>query len=223
MSLIRLDLMATPGDGLRRVLAVSRRHLASALRPCIGYLPAAALDPTFLLDETRASFSEIASVELVDPVSMDRASILRVLDRITLLYVPGGNTFVLADRLQQARLMAEVAQRIRDGLPYVGFSAGAVLCGLDILNSNDNNASGGRDFEGLGLVPFSLNVHYPADDAQVERDERIAAYHAFHTVPVLALEDDACLHVEDSRITLVEGAAWLFDGSGGRAPYQVAR
>ena len=220
MTGLRLDLMATPGDGLSRVLDASRGYLADSDRPSVGYLPAAALDAAFFLEETRSWFSEVAAVELLDPVSMDRASILRMLDQITLLYVPGGNTFVLTDRLQQAGLMAEIAQRIRHGLPLIGFSAGAVLCGMDILNSNDGNVCGCRDFAGLGLVPFSLNVHSPSGDARPERDERIAAYHAFHTMPVLALEDDAHLHVEDARIDLVEGAAWLFDGSGTRASYR---
>ena len=213
----RLDLMATPGDDLSRVLAASREYLNHAPRPCVGYLPSAALDPTFFLAETRAWFAGLASVELLDPVAMDRDSLLRTLDRITLLYVPGGNAFVLAARLQQAELMAEIAQRVRDGLAYVGFSAGAVLCGLDILNSNDNNAPGCQDFAGLGLVPFSLNVHYPADESRTERDEQIAAYHAFHSTPVLALEDDTHVRVKDSEVALIEGRAWLFDGSGVRA------
>jgi len=186
-------------------LNASRVYLANSDRPSVGYLPAAALDAAFFLEETRSCFSEVAAVELLDPVSMDRESILRMVDHISLLYVPGGNTFVLSHRLQQASLMAEIAQRVRNGLPLVGFSAGAVLCGMDILNSNDRNACGCRDFAGLGLVPFSLNVHYAFGDAQPERDERIAAYHAFHSVPVLALEDDAHLRVEDARIDLCRG------------------
>jgi dipeptidase E len=219
MTEIHLDLMALPGDGLSRVLGASRGYLTESDRPCVAYLPAAALDPTFLLEETRLWFSEVAAVELLDPVSMDRGSILRVLDRSTLLYVPGGNTFVLAYRLQRAGLTVEIARRVRAGLPLVGFSAGAVLCGTDILNSNDANGCGCRDFAGLGLVPFSLNVHYPSGVGQPDRIERIAEYHAFHRTPVVALEDDARLHVEDRRITVVEGAAWLFDSSGGRTPY----
>ena len=109
LKVTRLDLMATPGDNLSLVLAVSREHLNHAPRPCVGYLPSAALDPTFFLAETRAWFAGLASVELLDPVAMDRDSLLRALDRITLLYVPGGNTFVLAARLQKAALLAEIA------------------------------------------------------------------------------------------------------------------
>jgi len=49
-------------------------------------------------------------------------------------------------RLRQIDLTEEIGARIRAGLPYVGFSAGAVLCGLDILNSQDINAAGHHGF-----------------------------------------------------------------------------
>jgi dipeptidase E len=218
MSKMRLELMSMPGDGLSRLLAASRELMAGVAEPCVGYLPAAAVGDNHL-ELNRAAFEGIASIELIDPMAAGRDSMLRTLDRIALLYVPGGNTFVLADRLQRAGLMVEIANRVRDGLPYVGFSAGAVLCGLDILNSNDANPCGCRDFAGLGLLPFSVNVHYPVDEARAERDESLAAYHRFQPTPVLALEDDALLQVEGAEITLTEGHAWVFDGSGGRRPY----
>ena len=215
----RLRLMATPGDGLTRLLKTSRDLLAGVSRPRVGYLPAAAMGDDYL-DLNRAAFTEFAEIELLDTVGMDMGSIQRVLDRASLLYVPGGNTFVLAARLRKIGLVTELAQRVRNGLPWVGCSAGAVLCGLDILNSNDSNAIGCRDFDGLGLLPFSLNVHYPPDSSHAERDERIAAYQLFHQRPVLALEDDALLRVDGSKVSLTEGRAWLFDGSGRRMPFR---
>jgi dipeptidase E len=218
MSQMRLRLMSMPGDGLSRLLASSRELLAEVAAPSVGYLPGAAIGDNYL-ELNRAAFAGLASIELIDPVSTGRDSILRTLDRISLLYVPGGNTFVLADRLGKAGLMTEIAHRVRDGLPYVGFSAGAVLCGLDILNSNDANACGCRDFAGLGLVPFSVNVHYPVGESRAERDERLAAYHHFQATPVLAFEDNAVLRVDGPEMTLAEGNAWVFDGSGSRRPY----
>jgi len=173
MSGLRLHLMATPGDGLSRVLDASRVYLANSDRPSVGYLPAAALDAAFFLEETRSCFSEVAAVELLDPVSMDRESILRMVDHISLLYVPGGNTFVLSHRLQQASLMAEIAQRVRNGLPLVGFSAGAVLCGMDILNSNDRNACGCRTSLDSGLCHSALTSITPSATPSPERDERM--------------------------------------------------
>jgi peptidase E len=210
-----LDLMSTPGEGMSRHLTACSPYLAEAREPLVAYLPGAAIGDNYLR-LTLAAFAGLARVELVDPVAMGKAPILAVLDRASLLYVPGGNTFVLAQRLQRAGLMAEIAELVRAGLPLTGFSAGSVICGPDILNSNDANPARTTDFAGLGLVPYSINVHYPpaeAREAREERDDRIADYHAFEATPVLALEDDAWLHVQDDRMELVEGTVWLFDRS----------
>jgi peptidase E len=221
MSGLNLRLMSMPGDGLSRLLSVSRELVDGVAEPRVGYLPGAAVFDNHL-ELSRAAFAGLAEVELIDPVADGRDAILPILDRIDLLYVPGGNTFVLTDRLRKAGLMTEIADRLRGGLPYVGFSAGAVLCGLDILNSGDANACGCRDFAGLGVLPFSVNVHYPngEDEAALdERHERLAAYLHFQTTPVLALEDDALLRVDDGGAILTEGHAWVFERSGSRRPY----
>jgi dipeptidase E len=221
MSAMRLDLMSMPGDGMSRFLTACAPYLAEATEPRVAYLPAASIHTNYL-ELALASFAGLATVDLVDTEAMEHTAILAMLDRASLLYIPGGNTFVLAGRLRKAGLMDEIARRVREGLPLVGFSAGSVICGPDILNSNDANPARATDFAGLGLVPFSINVHYPDGEARVERDERFLDYHAFESTPVLALQDDAWLHVEDDRIAMVEGTAWLFDRSE-RAAGQPAR
>jgi peptidase E len=220
MSRLRLDLMATPGEGFHRVLRPADEILATVADRCIGYMPSANIDPGFYFDWTKQAFAGRADVVLLDPVNDTPAAFLRALDRSSLLYVPGGNTFVLVHRLRAAGLFGAVADRLRWGLPLIGFSAGAVMCGLDILNSMDVNAPGLSDFAGLAVVPYSLNVHYPApDDERKQRDERIAYYRSFNDRPVLALEDDAHISVRGDRWRLVEGTAWLFSESG-RSPYR---
>ena len=209
--------MATPGEGLGRLREGMRDLLVGISDPRVCYLPGAALDPAFSFTENQNVLRGIAKVRLLDLVAMDRSTLLTALDECDLLYAPGGNTFVLADRLRRIDLTNEIKRRILGGLPYIGFSAGAVLCGRDILNSQDINAPATTDFDGLGLVPFSLSVHYPTEqEAIVERDERIGFYHAFHRTPVLALEDEALLDVDGSDILVREGRVWLFAGSGSK-------
>lgn len=210
-------LMGTPGEGLGRLREGVRTLLDGRSDPCVGYMPGAALDPAFYFTENQNILRDIARVRLLDLVAMDRSALLIALDECDLLYAPGGNTFVLASRLRQIDLTEEIGARIRAGLPYVGFSAGAVLCGLDILNSQDINAPAITDFDGLALIPFSINVHYPTEpEAIAGRDERIAFYHAFHSTPVLALEDEALLDVDESALLVREGRVWLFDNSGSK-------
>jgi dipeptidase E len=102
---------------------------------------------------------------------------------------------------------------VRDGLPLVAFSAGAVMCGPTMLTTNDMNICACTQFEGFGLTPYNFNVHYPPDDGEARelRDERLWEYHVFNDNHVLALEDDAHLNVKDGQVTLVSGNCWLFE------------
>ena len=104
-------------------------------------------------------------------------------DGIEALIVPGGNTYALLQRLLQSRLLGFLRTLIRDGLPYVGSSAGVNVVGPNILTTNDWNVVGLTKFEGLDLVPFNVNPHYfeqaPLDAPNSEprdlRNQRISS------------------------------------------------
>ena len=164
--------------------------------------------------ETKAAFRGLAEVRAVKLETHSAAHIGSILDRADLLYIPGGDTYLGAHRLHTAGLMDDLRKRILDGLPLVAFSAGAVLCGVDILTSNDANECGCTVFTGLGLVPFNLNVHYPPIDGEERqgRDSRLHAFSTEHHRLVLALEDGAYLHVMDRSVTVIRGPVWKFNG-----------
>jgi len=110
-------------------------------------------------------------------------------------------------------LMAELRRRALAGLPVVGFSAGAVLCGPDILTTNDINACGCTCFNGLGLTPFYLNMHYPQDpQAALARQERLQEFLHFHPrATILAMQDDAYVRVADGEVHVIHGGVWKIE------------
>ena len=119
--------------------------------------------------------------------------------------VPGGNTYALLNRLAQSGLLAALREQVRDGLPYVGSSAGANIAGPNILTTNDWNVVGSTHFNSLGLVPFNINPHYverASSDAphSETRDLRIREYHQIWSNPVVAVEETAVLRVVDTRV-----------------------
>ena len=76
------------------------------------------------------------------------------------MFVGGGNTFRLLKTLQDAALLEPLQRRARDGLPYLGASAGINIVCPTIRTTNDMPIVEPADFEALALVPFQINPHY---------------------------------------------------------------
>jgi dipeptidase E len=146
----------------------------------------------------------------------------QTLERAEAVFVGGGNTYALLERLQRSGLLAALRARVRAGLPYVGASAGSNVAGPNILTTNDWNVVGLDTFEALGLVPFNINPHYRETDPAMApgsetRDMRIAEYLQVRDNPVVGIEEGALLRVEDGMATVLGSArAKLF--VRGRAP-----
>ena len=202
-----LHLFSTPGPGfdIKWILGACREILRGRQGETIAYLPQASLAADKWLKETERSFGEVARIELVDLETMEVREMESVLRRAAAVYIPGGNAFLLNHRLHTSHLMPHLRKMVQKGLPVVAFSAGAVVCGENVLTSNDLNMVPTTHFTGLQLSPFNFNVHY-TDSAQ--HDEWLVDYHAFHDNPVIMLEDGAYVKVNGKATTLVRGEAW---------------
>jgi dipeptidase E len=127
------------------------------------------------------------------------------------LFMGGGNTYAVLQRLREAGLLEAIRARVAAGMPYLGASAGSNVAGPTILTTNDWNVVGLDRFDALGLVGFNINPHYKeADPAMAAfsetRDDRIREYHAVNTNPVLGLEEGAWVIADDGAVT-VHGTA----------------
>ncbi len=101
-------------------------------------------------------------------------------------------------------------KKVQSGLPLVGFSAGTILCGPNILTANDMNTVATSYFDGLNLSPFNFFAHYPLDAyGQSVHDQWLADYHFFHDNPVIVLSDGAHVKVDGKKTILVQGEAWI--------------
>jgi len=129
-----------------------------------------------------------------------------VIRRAQVVYISGGNTFLLNHRLHVSGLMPYLRKKVQAGLPVVGFSAGMMLCGPNILTSSDMNSVETNYFEGLKASPFNFFAHYTGDGYQ---DDWLSEYHSFHENAVIMLSDGAYVKVEGKKTTLVRGEAWV--------------
>jgi len=146
----------------------------------------------------------------------------RAVSEAPAVFVGGGNTFRLARTLQELGLVEPLRDRVRQGIPYVGVSAGSNVACPTLMTTNDMPITRPPSFETLGLVPFQINPHYfpgpglyRSGTAVVEhfgetRDDRIREYHELNELPVLGLYEGGMLRVRDGTIELLGAPARLF-------------
>jgi peptidase E len=207
-----LHLFSSPGrDDIRYIVEASRPYLEGKPDATVAYLPLASLYVERWQEFTAESFKGLARIETINAEMMRLNQMEEIIRRAALVYIPGGNTCLLNHRLHISNLMIFLRKKVQAGLPVVAFSAGAILCGPNILTSKDMNTVGTSYFEGLNATPFNFSPHYPLDNyGQATKDEWLADYHFFHDNPVVMLSDGAYVKVDGKKTTLVRGEAWIW-------------
>ena len=123
-----------------------------------------------------------------------------VLEQADGIFVGGGNTFRLLDRLQRSDMISVIRSRVLAGTPYLGSSAGTVVAAPTIRTTNDMPIVEPESLDALGLVPFQVNCHYldpdPASRHMGEtRDTRLLEFLEENATPVVALREGSWLEV----------------------------
>jgi dipeptidase E len=123
------------------------------------------------------------------------------------VFVGGGNSFRLLKTLHEMGLVEPLRERVREGMPYMGASAGTNMACPTLRTSNDMPIVQPPTFEALGFVPFQINPHYlDPDSASTHmgetREQRLAEFHEENDVTVLGLREGAWLSVRDDTATL---------------------
>jgi dipeptidase E len=148
------------------------------------------------------------------------------------IFVGGGNTFRLLAGLYRLDLLHAIRERVRDGMPYLGISAGCNVACPTIKTTNDMPIVQPPSLDGLGLVPFQVNPHYYTGsnyvrhgDALVEhfgetRDDRLREFHEENATPVIGLWEAGLLHFDGEQVTLANAPARVF--RRGEPPVDVA-
>jgi dipeptidase E len=97
-----------------------------------------------------------------------------------IIVVGGGNTFHLLRLLQKNHLVESIYNRVTNGIPYIGWSAGSNITCPTICTTNDMPIVETEGFSAFGLIPFQINPHYtdivPVGFAGETRDQRIAEF-----------------------------------------------
>lgn len=132
------------------------------------------------------------------------------------VFVGGGNTFRLLKTLRDSGLLDLLRQRVVDGMPYMGASAGSNIAAPTIRTTNDMPIVEPDSFAALDLVPFQINPHYiDADPDSTHmgetREQRLREFLEENETPVLGMREGAWVRVEgDSAVLGGRTGARLF-------------
>ncbi|WP_340202966.1 dipeptidase PepE [Ascidiimonas sp. W6] len=142
------------------------------------------------------------------------------------IFVGGGNTFLLVNTLYQTNSMGLLRNRVVNGIPYLGTSAGSNIAGLTMKTTNDMPIIHPPSFKTMGLIPFNINAHYIDPEPNSKhmgetRETRIKEFHQFNTPPVLGLREGSWLEIKKDKITLRGNlSARVFEKD--KLPYEIA-
>lgn len=151
----------------------------------------------------------ISAHQQADPVA--------ALAKVDGVFVTGGNTFRLLDKLQKTGLLEAIRDKAFEGLPYMGASAGINVTGLTIMTTNDMPIVQPRDMNAMGLVPFQINPHYVDGKFYYEEDgkiipyagesraDRLNQYHEENSTPIIGVREGSALRVRGNSIELLGG------------------
>ncbi len=120
---------------------------------------------------------------------------------VDLVWINGGNAFILRRAMKQSGFDAIVRDAIaRDAIVYAGFSAAAVT-------DNPHEVPAGYDpeivWDGLGIVPFAIAVHYQSDHPESASVEREIAFYEASGIPYRTLRDGEALVIHGERERIV--------------------
>lgn len=142
------------------------------------------------------------------------------------ILVGGGNTFHLLKHLYDNGLLWAIRERVRAGVPYMGWSAGSNVACPTIKTTNDMPIVEPSRFDAMRLIPFQINPHYT--DAMIPnhggetRAQRLAEFTKSNpTTYVVGLREGSAVEVSSGTTKLLgPHNARIFFGS--REPVESA-
>jgi dipeptidase E len=227
-----------PNHKTKRVLLISNStlygsgyldHAESEIRSFLGDVKRVLFVPYALFDRDRYAATaqqrfqrmgyELTSVHTAEnPVA--------AVNETEAIFIGGGNTFRLLKSLYDANLLDPIRNRVANGVPYTGSSAGSNVAAPTIKTTNDMPIVQPPSFNALGLVSFQINPHYLDPEPNSKhmgetREERIIQFLEENDTPVVGLREGAMLRIENGE-TILRGSSGARIFRKGMEPIEIS-
>ena len=137
----------------------------------------------------------------------------KVLKQKDLVWINGGNTFILRKAMKQSGFDVIIPQLFKtDSIVYAGFSAAVcvitpTLKGLDITDDPHNVPKGYEEpiiWEGLNFIDYSVAVHYKSDHSESHLTDKEIEFYQKNKMPFKTLRDGEVIVVDDGKTETLE-------------------
>ena len=155
---------------------------------------------------TEKAFEDIGyEVDNFDVSVFSEKTVKEKLAKAEIIFISGGNTFYLLQELKKKQLLSLIKEQIRDGLVYVGESAGAIITAKDIdynkLMDDKTVATELYDTAGLDEVDFYILPHYGEEPFADSSKKTFEMYKK--QLELLPLHNHQAIIVNDEQIDIL--------------------
>lgn len=157
------------------------------------------------VDKVQAQFSTIG-YEVVGIHTFEDK--IKAVEEAEAIVVGGGSTWQLLSMMHEQGLVKAIREKVLEGTPYIGWSAGSNVACPTIKTTNDMPIMQPASFDACNVVPFQINPHYldanPDGHAGETREERIMEFlEVNQQTTVLGLREGCMLNVEGDKMRLI--------------------
>jgi len=121
-----------------------------------------------------------------------------------IIWVGGGNTLYLLQEVRKSGFDKYVTNKILEGVPYVGASAGSIILGPDLeFELYASRTPELTSYEGLNLFPFAPYVHFDAEWTK-ELYADILKFSLENNKSFITLRDDQFIYVTGKKWQVID-------------------
>lgn len=176
---------------------------SSVLETKVILVPTAARtkEELFYVDKSKRELLNIGVLnQKIETLNLDHKISFEEVNGFDVIYVCGGNTFYLLQKVREAGFDIITKHFLEKGGIYVGASAGSIIVGpdIEIAGFGEKNDTGLKDLTGLHLVDMTIFPHFIDKDRQ-----KVGEFKKKVDYPVLTLTNNQALSIWGNKKRII--------------------